>query len=66
LQPEISETCRKAAVRYLPRRLKEYQVTEQIGFIGLGNRGAAFAARLLMTGNELQVCDVREQPVLNR
>jgi 3-hydroxyisobutyrate dehydrogenase-like beta-hydroxyacid dehydrogenase len=41
-------------------------VTEQIGFIGLGNMGAALAARLLMAGKELQVCDVREQAVLNR
>jgi 3-hydroxyisobutyrate dehydrogenase-like beta-hydroxyacid dehydrogenase len=34
-------------------------VTEQVGFIGLGNMGAAFAARLLAAGKKLQVCDVR-------
>jgi 3-hydroxyisobutyrate dehydrogenase-like beta-hydroxyacid dehydrogenase len=46
-----------------PRRLEEYQVTEQIGFIGLGNMGAAFATRLLMAGEKLQICDIRAQAV---
>jgi len=36
-------------------------VTEQIGFIGLGNMGAAFAARLLTAGKKLQICDVRPE-----
>jgi 3-hydroxyisobutyrate dehydrogenase-like beta-hydroxyacid dehydrogenase len=45
------------------RWLDEYQVTEQIGFIGLGNMGAAFAMRLLAGGERLQVCDVRAQTV---
>jgi len=36
-------------------------VTEQIGFIGLGNMGAAFATRLLMAGERLQICDLRAQ-----
>jgi 3-hydroxyisobutyrate dehydrogenase-like beta-hydroxyacid dehydrogenase len=46
-----------------PRRLAEYQVTEQIGFIGLGNMGAPFATRLLLAGERLHVCDVRTQTV---
>jgi 3-hydroxyisobutyrate dehydrogenase-like beta-hydroxyacid dehydrogenase len=38
-------------------------LTEQIGFIGLGNMGAAFATRLLMAGERLQICDLRAQAV---
>lgn len=46
-----------------PRRLEEYQVTEHIGFIGLGNMGAAFATRLLMAGERLQICDLRAEAI---
>jgi 3-hydroxyisobutyrate dehydrogenase-like beta-hydroxyacid dehydrogenase len=46
------------------RRLTvEYQVTEQIGFIGLGNMGTAFVARMLMAGKRLQICDLRPEAV---
>ncbi|MGH3428969.1 MAG: NAD(P)-binding domain-containing protein, partial [Terriglobales bacterium] len=38
-------------------------MTEQIGFIGLGNMGAPFAARLLSAGERLQICDVRAEAV---
>jgi 3-hydroxyisobutyrate dehydrogenase-like beta-hydroxyacid dehydrogenase len=34
-------------------------MTEQVGFIGLGNMGAAFATRLLSAGRALHICDVR-------
>jgi 3-hydroxyisobutyrate dehydrogenase-like beta-hydroxyacid dehydrogenase len=45
------------------RPIEEYQMTEQIGFIGLGNMGAAFATRLLMAGKRLRICDVRAEAV---
>jgi len=38
-------------------------MTEQVGFIGLGNMGAAFATRLLTAGKGLQICDVRADAV---
>lgn len=38
-------------------------MTEQVGFIGLGNMGAAFATRLLSAGKALQICDVRADAV---
>jgi 3-hydroxyisobutyrate dehydrogenase-like beta-hydroxyacid dehydrogenase len=38
-------------------------MTERVGFIGLGNMGAAFATRLLTAGKVLQICDVRADAV---
>jgi 3-hydroxyisobutyrate dehydrogenase-like beta-hydroxyacid dehydrogenase len=38
-------------------------MTEQFGFIGLGNMGASFATRLLTAGKRLQICDIRADAV---
>ncbi len=40
---------------------KSKQVSEQIGFIGLGNMGGPFASRLLAAGRKLRVFDLRAE-----
>jgi 3-hydroxyisobutyrate dehydrogenase-like beta-hydroxyacid dehydrogenase len=43
---------------------KEFQMSEKIGFIGIGNMGLPMASRLMDQGYDLTVFDIREEAML--